>query len=80
MIAGKSQIVQAAKSGVKTGSTGKKARSIVFRSLIIAIGASLTLPSCSSHKLCEAYSNATLKKNKTGGSTFSSNFIIHAQI
>ncbi len=80
MIAGKSQNVQALKSGVQVVLTGKRARSVVFKSLIIALGASLTLPSCSSHKLCEAYSKATPKKDKTGGSVFSSSFTIHARI
>jgi riboflavin synthase alpha subunit len=79
MTAAKNQFGQAQRSAFQSIGSGKVARFILRKGLIIAIGASLTLPACQSHKLCEAYSNATLKKNKTA-TPASSSHILHSQI
>jgi hypothetical protein len=76
MKAEKNQMKHTQESAVKSELSGKTAKGIVRKVLIIAIGASLTLPACTSHKLCEAYSKASPKPVKTGGTIFS----VHPQI
>jgi hypothetical protein len=53
---------------------GKMRRALVVgKVLLIAMGASLVLPSCKSHKLCEAYSDSRIQKNHKSGPAFSLN-------
>jgi hypothetical protein len=46
---------------------------VLVKMVVIAIGASLVLPACKSHKLCEAYSDSRSLKNNTTGSVSSIN-------
>jgi hypothetical protein len=50
----------------------RKAGSLLIRKgVLIAIGASLVLPACKSHKHCDAYSNSTIKRHGASGSVYS---------
>ncbi|MFI5149496.1 MAG: hypothetical protein ACHQRM_07150 [Bacteroidia bacterium] len=50
---------------------GRKRRSMVLKGMLILAGTALLMPSCKSHKLCEAYSSIESKKVIKSGPVFS---------
>lgn len=72
-MASKPQTTAAQGTALNSNIIGKAGRSFLRKSLIIAIGASLVLPACKSHKHCDAYSNSTIRKDLKSGAAFSVN-------
>jgi hypothetical protein len=73
MMASKPQPTAVQETALKSNIIGKAGRLFIRKSLIIAIGASLVLPACKSHKHCDAYSNSTIRKNLNGSAACSVN-------
>jgi hypothetical protein len=61
------------KSNVNLIIIGKMRKVLIGKGLLIAMCASLVLPACKSHKLCEAYSDSRIQKNHKSGPAFSLN-------
>jgi hypothetical protein len=59
------------KPAIKLVIIGHKRRSMVLKGMLMLAGAALLMPSCKSHKLCEAYSSIESKKAVKTGSAFS---------
>lgn len=62
---------------IHTGIIRKAGSFLIRKGLFIAIGASLVLPACKSHKHCDAYSNSTIKKHPGTTSVCSMNQVQH---
>jgi len=58
---------------VKPIFNNQKARVNLFKGVLIVLGLVLMLPSCKSHKLCEAYSDSRLQKDAKSGAVYSFN-------
>ncbi len=58
---------------VKPIISNQKGRVNLFKGILILFGVVLMLPSCKSHKLCEAYSDSRLQKDAKPGAVYSFN-------
>jgi hypothetical protein len=72
-MAGKRTQKEAIQPAIQTGMIRTAGSLLIRKGLLIAIGASLVLPACKSHKHCDAYSNSTIKKHVSTGPVYSMN-------